>query len=294
MSMLMNNHTTPREGGFTIIELLVVSVVGLVVVLGAYQLLVSQSRMLTQQRELVDARDSARGGATLLAWELKSVSASGGDLYAIDPDFLVIRSVQATGVICSWSDTGAGESQYGLRQTSGQFSGTVNDSAMIFSVIDNTWGAYNVTSAWTGSDAWTAGSPVCFWGDSTTAAPRPEAAIEIDTTAALANLEVGGPVHVFRKTTYALSQRNGRWWLGRQVGTSAWELLTGPMRSPTNGGLTFRYYDAVGDPTTNPLAVVRVEFTLRAESFGSVSPGGATGGVVEDSTTTTVFLRNTS
>ena len=281
-----------KEAGFTVVELIVVSVVGVILVMGVYQLLITQSRILTQQQETIDVQESARGGAALLAWELKSVSASGGDLYVISQDSVVLRSVRATGVICSWVEA-SGQSQYGLRQTSGVFTGTTNDSVMVYSVQDANWTAFNVSAAWTGSAAWT-NTPVCFWGDSTTSVPRPEASVQIDTLATLVNLEVGGPVHLFRRTKYGLSAQDGRWWLSRREGAGGWEILTGPVLSPSNGGLTFAYYDANDAVTTNPAEVARVEFTLRSESYGKVSKMGQTGGALEDSITTTVFLRNTS
>lgn len=292
MSRKPELNTKPQDAGFTIVELLVVSVVGILLVMGAYQLLVTQSRVLTTQQETIDAQESTRGAAALLAWELRSAAASGGDLYVITQDSVVLRSVRATGVICSWVE-GSGQSKYGLRQTSGTFTGTANDSAMVFSVVDNTWAAFDVSAAWTGSAAWT-NTPVCFWGDSTTSVPRPEASIQIDTLATLANLEVGGPVHLFRKTTYGLSTLNGRWWLSRKEGAGGWEILTGPMLSPSDGGLAFAYYDSLGAVTTDPTLVTRVEFTLRSESYGKVSMAGQAGHALKDSITASVFLRNTS
>ena len=292
MSRKPELNTKPQDAGFTIVELMVVALVGIILVMGAYQLLITQSRVLTLQQETIDAQESTRGAAALLAWELRSAAASGGDLYVIDQDSVVMRSVRATGVICSWVEA-SGQSQYGLRQTSGAFTGTTNDSAMVLSAADATWAAFNVSAAWTGSAAWT-NTPVCFWGDSTTSVPRPEASIQIDTLATLANLEVGGPVHLFRRTTYALSSLNGRWWLSRREGAGGWDILTGPMLSPNSGGLTFAYYDSLGVVTTDPAEVARVEFTLRSESYGQVSTAGETGGAVEDSITAAVFLRNSS
>ena len=292
MSRKPELNAKPQDAGFTIVELLVVAVVGIVLVIGAYQLLITQSRALTSQQETIDAQESTRGAAALLAWELRSAAASGGDLYVINQDSVVLRSVRATGVICSWVES-AGESQYGLRQTSGTFTGTTSDSAMVLSAADATWAAFNVSDAWTGSAAWT-NTPVCFWGDSTTSVPRPEASIQLDTLATLANLEVGGPVHLFRRTKYGLSSLDGRWWLSRKEGAGAWEILTGPMLSPSDGGLTFAYYDSLGVVTTDPTLVARVEFTLRSESYGQVSMAGQSGGALEDSITASVFLRNSS
>ena len=119
-----------QDAGFTMVELLVVAVVGIILVMGVYQLLITQSRALTSQQETIDAQESTRGAAALLAWELRSAAAQGGDLYVINQDSVVLRSVRATGVICSWVES-AGQSQYGLRQTSGAFTGTANDSAMV-------------------------------------------------------------------------------------------------------------------------------------------------------------------
>ncbi len=282
----------PKEAGFTLVELLVVAIIGSIMVLGVYQILITQSRVLSTQQEVIDASESVRAGAALLAWELKSAAASGGDLYVISPDSVVLRSVRATGVICSWVE-GSGQSKYGLRQTSGTFTGTTNDSAMVLSAANSTWSAFNVSDAWNGSAAWT-NTPVCFWGDSTTSVPRPEASIQLDTLATLAELELGGPVHLFRRTKYGLSGQDGRWWLSRSEAGGGWEILTGPTLSPSNGGLTFSYYDSLGVATTDPTLVERVEFTLRSESYGQVSaPAGASGGTLADSVTTTVFLRNT-
>ncbi len=292
MSRKPERNAEPQDAGFTIVELLVVAVVGLILVMGVYQILITQSRVLTMQQETIDAQESTRGAAALLAWELRSVAASGGDLYTISQDSVVLRSVRATGVICSWVEA-SGQSQYGLRQTSGAFTGTTNDSAMVLSVADGTWAAFDVSAAWTGAAAWT-NTPVCFWGDSTTSVPRPEASIQLDTLATLANLEVGGPVHLFRRTKYGLSAQNGRWWLSRSEGGGGWEILTGPMLSPSDGGLTFAYYDSLGVVTTDPTEVARVEFTLRSESYGQVSTAGQSGGAREDSVTVAVFLRNSS
>ena len=281
---------TQDESGFTIVELLVVSVLALVVVMSSYQLLISQSQLLAVQGEMIDARDSSHGAAILLASELRSAAAS-DDLYVIAQDSVVLRSFQATGVMCAWDSVGIFH-RLGLQNVSGTFPGTVEDSAKAYSITDQSWAAFDVTEAWNGALAWSAGgTPVCFWGDSTTAAPRPEAAIELTGTAAsLATLGVGASVRIFRRTKYGLFAQDGRWWLGRRVAAGAWELLTGPMLSPANGGLTFAYYDVNDAVTTDPTLVSRVEFTIRSESYGQVSGPG--GGTVGDSLTTTVFLRN--
>jgi len=197
-------------------------------------------------------------------------------------------------VMCAWDSIGT-DHRLALQNVSGTFAGTVSDSARVYSLESDSWAAYDVTDAWNGTDAWTSGgTPVCFWGDSTTAAPRPQATVELaGPVASLADIGVGAAVRVFRRTKYGLFAQDGRWWLGRRVAGAAWELLTGPMLSPPNGGLTFRYYDASDAVTADPTLVSRVEFTLRSESFGKVSAlGQFGGGTVGDSLTMSVFLRN--
>ncbi len=97
---------TQDEAGFTVVELLVVSVVGLILVMGVYQILMTQTQVLTRQLERIDARDSSRGAAILLAAELRGAAASGNDLYVIAQDSVVVRSFQATGVMCAWDSVG--------------------------------------------------------------------------------------------------------------------------------------------------------------------------------------------
>ena len=181
MTMHPRRSPNPGNAGFTVVELLVVTLVGLILVMGVYQILISQSRLLTQQGEAVDARGSARAAAGFLSWELKTAAASGNDLYVISPDSLVLRSVQASGVICSWVTQGLNY-RFGLRNTAGTFTANAGDSAMVFYLWEHSFRSYDVTGAWNGADSWLMSggrTPVCFWGDSTTAAPRPEATIEL-------------------------------------------------------------------------------------------------------------------
>lgn len=280
--------------GFTLVELMAALALGFVVVMAAYSVMDSQSRLFSAGRERMDTRVSVSSAAALLSWELMNLAASDGDIYALGPDSLSLRSVVGAGIVCSRATVGSAQ-RFGLQQVSGFFEATADDSVLVFSPDDNTWNSVKVTGAWSGSAAWTTGgTPVCFWGDSTVSVPRPQVALELtgDSTA-LAFIQNGVPVRIYRRTQYALFLQDGRSWLGRRIGAaSTFDVLTGPMWLPADSGLVFRYYDAAGAATTNPNQVARVDLELRAESFGKVRRFGSLPSVLDDSVTTTVFLRN--
>ncbi len=77
--------------------------------------------------------------------------------------------------------------------------------------------------------------------------------------------------------------RNGEYYLSRESGATT-EPLVGPL-SPN--GVSFTYLDSLGNVTTNPTAVSQIEVTLRSRSK-VINESGP----VEDSLTTTIFLRN--
>ncbi len=80
---------------------MVSTVVAGIVMTAAYTLLIDQSRSYGKQRELMDVHETLRSAAALLAWELRGASAARGDLYVIDQEKIVLRSVQATGIVCA-------------------------------------------------------------------------------------------------------------------------------------------------------------------------------------------------
>ena len=292
MSVRMKSRRLERSG-FSLIELLIVTVLASVIIASAFRLFMSQSRLFMVQREILDARESVRSASALLAADIRELASTDADLYSATPDSLVLRSMTGAGVVCSHTWQGLGR-RLALQHTSGTFASVAaNDSLLAYRLSSDVWGAWVVEDVWTGPAAWLGppggNTPTCFWGDSSTAVPRPEVTVEISGVAAdLNEIIPGSPVRAFRRTKYALFARNSRWYLGRQVGAAmGYELLTGPMLSPTDGGLQVRYFDAAGLATAVPAEVVRIDLVLKSESAGRTTSGTQT-----DSLTTTVFLRN--
>lgn len=272
------------------VELLIVTVLASMVIASAFQLFISQSQLFVIQREVLDVRETLRSSVMLLGSDLRELAASDGDLYSAEADAVVLRSILGAGVICAQASSGA-NLRVAIQHVSGIFeSSGINDTLLAFSLSDNVWTPYLITQVWEGLAARSplgGGTPDCFWGDSPL---LPEITVELEgDPIALARLIPGAPVRAFRRTRYALFEQESRWYLGRRVGDAAgYELLTGPMLSPEDGGLAVRYFDAGGVATTVPAAVVRIELTLRSESAGRSSRTGTQ----VDSVTTVVFLRN--
>ena len=279
------------SNGFTFVELIVVMVIGSMILGGAYSAILSQSRLFRAQTELAEARTTLRGATAVLSSSLMEAAATDSDISAISDSSFTIREYHMAGTVCSHVTVGA-DKYFGLQELKGGPDGSVTaaDSVVVYDAYQNDWDVAGLSGAWTGADAWAGGNtPVCFWGDSTTAAPRPQAAVRLNAPASLlASIQVGAPLRVFRSTEYGVFQRNGDWWLGRRVsGATTWELLTGPLVAPASGGIDLTYYKSDGTTATLGSAVAAVEVFLWALG-GDVSVSRT----VQDSVRVRIHLRN--
>lgn len=270
--------------GFTIIELLVYVVLALIVVGAAFKVFIAQSGLHGLHRETMDARETLRGAAALLTTEMRGLSASRGDLYAIAPQSITLRSPQGSGVICSIHTT---QPRYGVAQVSGTFGDTADDSALVYSVSTGAWNSVKIGQVFNPPGG---GLPTCAWPGAVPTDTVME--VVVSAPSDTAGVTVGSGIRVFRRTEFGMLQQDGRWWLGRKVGAAAsYELVTGPLRPPADSGLALHYYDAAGVETADPTQVTRVEIVLRSESFGKArSAQGVT--TRFDSVTVVAFLRN--
>lgn len=277
---------TARTGsarGFTLVELLLALVLAGTVLGALYGLLTSQFRTYSTVRERTDVHSSLRSAGALLAWELRGASAPGGDLYDIQPQSLTLRSFQGTGVICRKHLVNA---WYALSATEGEWSAEAVDSALVFQpgatgTTDDAWRAVDVQDV---DDSPITALSTCAWPDGRAA--DLQLVLAPLSVAEMAAIAVGSPVRGYRQVTYGLYERDGRSWLGWEL-DGAWDVLAGPLQD--EDGLLFTYYDASGNPTTDPGAVSAVEVVLRAESDRVARPGA---GFESDSLHMRLALRN--
>lgn len=298
------------ERGFSLLELVVLLGVVIVVHGAIFSLMFNQMDELGDQREDADARQSLRTVLNLLAHELRSLSASDGDIHQIGANSIGIRSTIGTGIICGLHVT---LDRYALWATSGDAPKPVSeDSALVYiagdtGTADDSWVPVRIKSSHTPGSG---GVPKCFWGDSTAGSGKKNGSGqvpftgngEVDPDLVLGFFEnvdgayVGSPVRSFQRVEYGLASKDGRSWLGRKVGSSsAWDLLAGPLRSAADGGLEFTYYDSSGNvlapvPENIPL-VAMVQVVVRAESFKRSRQGPRKVEFQRDSLRSRVWLR---
>jgi prepilin-type N-terminal cleavage/methylation domain-containing protein len=269
--------------GFTMIEVIVAFVVGLIVLGGVVQVMIVQSRGYRKQREMVDVRETAREAAQLLSWDLRQAGVAGSAFAVMGANAVTIRSPRGVGTICAKH---AVLPRYGLWKTAGNIEATVDDTALVYQLGRGAWTKLKITAVGTGTAM---GVNACAWPG----ARPPDVVVEFAVTAITDTswIKVGVPFRSFRRVEYAEFQQNNRWWLGRKVGAAAsYERLTGPLLAPGSNGLAFVYYDTLGAVTANPAAVGSVQFTLRTESYKNTTVGSAFE-YQRDSLTTKVAVR---
>ena len=246
--------------GFSIIEVIVALVIGLVVLASVVQVMVVQGRAYGKQREIVDIRQTTRDAASLLTWDLRQPVIGGSPFAALGANAVTIRSPRGLGTICGKHPVLA---RYGLWKSGGNILATSDDSAAVYALGRDKWKTLKIIAVGTPAAM---GVTSCAWPG----ARAPDVVVEfaVTTKTDTSWIKVGAPFRNFRRVQYGEYQVNNRWWLGRKVGAAAsYEQLTGPLLAPASNGLTFTYYDTLGAVTANPAAVGSVAFTIRTESY---------------------------
>jgi prepilin-type N-terminal cleavage/methylation domain-containing protein len=268
-------YTAPSRG-FTLVEVLVAMTLTGILVAGTLQALTAQKRFYARQSRILDARHAMRASTTILSSELREASATGGDLYAIASDSVALRSTVGFGVACSV--TVGANSVISLTHVSGHFNTTAGDSVLVFvengpSNSDDAWQAFLVSSI-------TTSGPDCASGR----------ALERAVTVAgdLTGVWVGAPVRLFRSYAFGLFEADDRWWLGRRDRSPGFDYVpvAGPLAPPAEGGLQLTYYGPGNVQTWNRFEVVRVDISVRAPTYRSLTDPGY------QSLSTGTYLRN--
>lgn len=268
--------TISKRDGFTIIETMVVAVIGALVLMTAYETLRTNQRAMAVQAAQINGEQMMRTGVDVLFAELREVSSAGGDILAIDNDSITVRVMRRFGLVCNV--TYGSPDQITVRKV-GEWFGS-GDSIFVFADNDVSLAA---------DDAWLAG--VAGSVDTTAnCAGNPAQRITLPgmgSAMAIDSVRVGGPVRSYRRVTYALGNYQGEPYLG-QIEPGQWFVpLVGPL-TPYGTGLDFDYFDADGAPTINPAEVGRIDLTLRTQSHVR----NASGTLVGDSVRATIFARN--
>ncbi len=263
---------TGDRGGFTLVELLIVSVLGVVVAGATYQMILTSQRAYTIQTAQIQGQQTVRAGIDILFGELRELSGTEGDILTMSSDQIEVRVMRAFGLVCNTSATG---SPIVVKKIGRFFA--VGDSIVVFA--DNDRNVASDDTILSGAVASITEAETCTGTDTAQSLVVP------DLVAALANdtVRLGAPVRGFAIYTYGLYTVNGDYYLARKSGGIT-EPLVGPL---SESGVSFTYMDSDGNVTTNARAVSQIEVTLRSRSK-VINERGPVG----DSLTTTIYLRN--
>lgn len=266
--------------GFTLVELLVVTLLGSLLVLATYEVLITNQRTYTVQAAQVGNQQKARATLDVLFAELREISASGGDILGMGADTLRVRAMRRYGLVCdvSW---GSGAAFYlKARKVGDWFS--VGDSVFVFAdnqtttSSDDVWIQARISARDTTATCGSAGAQRLTFVDS---------AFVRDT------VRVGAPVRSFTSYKYGILTWGNEQYLGRQSQGGYAIPMVGPLEvSDGDGrkGVRFRYVDSLNAVTTDPLAVRQIQVTVRTWSDVTTNQGRR----VADSLTATIYPRN--
>lgn len=260
------------RGGFTLVELLIVAVLGVIVVGATYQMILTSQRAYTTQTAQLQGQQTVRAGIDILFAELRELSGVEGDILEMNPDRIEIRAMRAFGLVCNVNPTG---SPIRVKKIGRFFAD--GDSIVVFA--DNNPDISSDDTILFGAVSALDSTQTCSGADSAQSLTVPALAL------ALANdtVRIGAPVRGFSVYTYGLFLIDGDYYLGRESGVTTAPLV-GPLAP---NGVSFIYMDALGNVTTDPRAVAQIEVTLLSRSRVVTRRGP-----VADSLTTVIYLRN--
>ena len=98
---------TGDRRGFTLVELMIVAVVGAMVVGATYQILLTSQRALTVQTAQIQGQQTVRAGLDILFSELREISRTEGDILTMGSNRIEIRAMRAFGLVCGTNLTGS-------------------------------------------------------------------------------------------------------------------------------------------------------------------------------------------
>lgn len=266
-----------NRSGFSLVELLVVSAVGGLLLVGVYGTLAAQRHAFTLQSSQVETQQSARAGLDVLLTELRSLSPGGGDVITIDDDSITMRVMRTAGLICDV--TYGGTPVLTALPVGAPF--LPGDSLFVFADGDRDVAA---------DDAWIAAraGPVDTLGVCNGAVAQRIDLPGAGAAFAADSVRSGGLVRAFEWRSYGLGLYGGHAYLGTWTPGSSFTPLVGPLDATAGPALRLDYYDALGNPALTPSSVHRIDVMVRAASPATTAAGAP----LVDSLVATVFSRN--
>ena len=86
--------------GFSLVELVIVALLGSLMVMTAYQVLITNQQTYRVQNSKVQAQQSTRAAMDVLFGELREVSSKGADIVSFAADEIEFRAMRTIGAVC--------------------------------------------------------------------------------------------------------------------------------------------------------------------------------------------------
>lgn len=271
-------RTCADRRGMTLVELLIVLVVGGLVMLAIYEVLIVNQRTYRAQSATVRGQQTLRAGMDVLFGELREISPADGDIVAMAEDELEIRAPRNLAVICEIV-VGGTDPTIRARRIGRDL---VEDSARVF---------YENDSNDTSDDVWrSARIGVVDVGSFDCPDGTPAQTLQLHgVTHGMGTddfLVTGSPIRNFLHFRYGVGTYDGRSYLVQEDTTGTEFPLVGPLDDADPAD--FEYLDENGTTTTTPEDVRQVEVTLRTVSEARDGSGDP----YRDSLTARIFTRN--
>lgn len=264
------------ERGFTLIEVLVVTVLGTLLAVSTFRIINLTQRIHTTQAAQVQGQQALRAGLAILYAELRELSPSDGDLLAMSTDSISFRAMRQVGYVCA-TDYSTNPPRFTLRRAGRWLE--VGDSIVALAdndptkALDDRWITGRITSADT--------TATCTGLD--TAQNVSIAGLSTSDT-----IRLGAMVRSYTPFTYGLFEFDGQPFLGRRSAGAFPQPLVGPLRGKSEGGLAFTYLDENNAVTLVGSDVAQIQVELRTASRIL----GTDGRPVSDSIVTRIYPRN--
>ncbi len=257
---------TYSRKGFTIVELLVVTVLGSLVVLASLQILITNRRTYTAQTSTISGQQTNRMAVEVLFSELREVSPPGGDIIAMASDSLTVRLMRKFSIVCDitlGTDPTLTVLKYhvlnngdSMQVQTGTNRFAVGDSTFVFADNDP-----NIDT----DDNWILGSVTAVDTAAVVCPQDGTDAVQLTYASQSAlfttdSVGIGAAVRSWQEYTFGTTTMNGDLYLARRD-TGAFVPIAGPIADTS--GLEFVYRDAEGNVTTTATDVAQVQVTLR-------------------------------
>jgi len=274
--------------GFTLVELSVALLLGVVVLGAAGQVFLATQRFFRLQASVLEVHEGLRAALQVLSLELRELDPSGGDIVAVGPDSVSIRATRGLEFVCAPPDPATGRILVRSSLSSGYRAiDPARDRALVFrdgdgsTEDDDAWLDLGIASA--------GGAATCADGAAATELKL------VGAVAALDSVEIGAPVRWYERVVYRLyADETGAWWLGvRGWSGGAWAAISpvaGPLQHPL--GIQLTYYDTSGATTAEPARVARIGLVIRGVGSALLQEMRGRQSHSVDSLATEVFPRN--